>query len=86
MFKIVRENAPEYLTELIQMKTHRRHLCSTSDLKGQVPAFYRNSQAANSALNSSAVRIWPDLPKHLHDERNINVFKKNLKTYLFQQS
>ena len=84
MFKIVRGNAPEYLTELIQKKTHRRCLCLMSDLKDLVSAFYRNNQAANSALNSSGIRIWLDLPKHLHDERNINVFKKNLKTYLFQ--
>ena len=85
MFKIVRGNAPEYLTELIQKKTYRRHLCSMSDLKDLVSAFYRNSQAANPALDSSGIRIWLDLPKHLYDERNIIVFKKNLKTYLFQQ-
>ena len=86
MFKIVKGNAPEYLTELIQKKTYRRHLCSMSDLKDLVPAFYRNSQAANSVLDSSGVWIWLDLPKHLHDERNITVFMKNHKTCLFQWS
>ena len=83
MFKIVRGNAPEYLTELIQKKTHRRLLWSTSDLKDLVPAFYMNRQASNSVLFSSGVRIWLDLPKHLCDERNINVFKKNLRHTYF---
>ena len=86
MFKIVRGNAPEYLTELIQKKTHSRCLCSTSDLKDLVPAFYRNGQAANSALHSSGARILLNLPKHLHDKINIDVFKKNHKTNPFQQS
>ena len=63
IFKIVRGNAPEYLTELIQKKTHRRCSYSTSDLNDLVPAFYRNSQAADSALDSSGVRIWLYLPK-----------------------
>ena len=80
MFKLVRRNAPEYFMELIQKKTHRKCLCLTSNLEDLAPAFYRNSQAANSALDSSGVRIWLDLLRILCDERNINAFKKNLKT------
>ena len=34
-------------------------------------------------MDSSGVRIWPDLPRHLHDERDTDVFKKNLKNAYF---
>ena len=79
MFKCIHSTAPLYLRELFynnnfgEMRTFSLHSSGTTPLN-------------EKAFQFAGIRLWNSLPNEIKVLTDINIFKKNLKTYLFKQS
>ena len=84
--KALNGQAPEYIQELIKIKTPCRQLRS-----GQlgrllcIPSLQRETFASRS-FSYAAPTLWNLLPQHLRNENSTPTFKKHLKTYLFNKA
>ena len=86
MFKCFRNNAPEYLAELIRFnRNHNRNLQASLKHLAQVPRS-TNVQTSMNAFSIVGPRLWNDLPVTVKVKENIKEFKAALKTYLFKES
>ena len=78
--------APQYLVNLLTRKVQRREgLCSndrTSQL--EIPATTRKTFAARAF--SVLGQLWNKLPEELQQIDSYNLFKKNLKTFLYRKA
>ena len=84
MYKCVNGTAPKYLTDLA-VTLHGIKLCSSSRRKLPVSRF-KTALSHNSSFWSMGPWIWNSLPRSVTDAEDINVFKTNLKTFLFHCS
>ena len=84
MYKCVNGTAPKYLTDLA-VTLHGRQLCSSSRRKLPVSRF-KTALSHNSSFLSMDPQIWNSLPRSVTDAKDINMFKTNLKTFLFHCS
>ena len=83
-YRCLHDMAPQYLSELLTWYTPTRHLRSSDQCLLTVPKSRVKSYGDNS-FQVAAPRAWNDLPFHLRNSLSLELFKKNLKTYLFQQ-
>ena len=58
---------------------------STDDRLFRVPRYSREAHGGR-AFTSSAVKIWNYLPQNIRHSPSLPTFKRNLKTFLFQQA
>ena len=89
MYKCVNKTAPKYLQDLIQVQAELRPDQRTLRLyiAGKLPTSRSNlTQVHRCSFLSMGPRIWNDLPFNMRMNQDINMFKKNLKTLLFQKS
>ena len=86
VFKCLRGDAPDYLKDLLQIDTNRRAgLRSASEgTKLLVPRTKRKTFAAR-AFSVMGPTWWNELPLHVKDSPNVDCFKRNLKTFLFDK-
>jgi len=86
VFKCLRGDAPDYLKDLLQIDTNRRAgLRSASEgTKLLVPRTKRKTFAAR-AFSVMGPTWWNELPLHVKDFPNVDCFKCNLKTFLFDK-
>ena len=82
MYKCMDGTAPEYLVKLV-CKEHHHTLWSMNERKLPV-SINRLPQAHNSSFSAMAPRIWNSLPTKLRQIDSLDMFKKELKTHLFQ--
>ena len=84
--KCLSGDAPEYLRELIVMKTPRRSGLRSGDdhRKLETPNTSKKTFADRS-FGLAGPRLWNNLPHHLRIETSLSCFKTKLKTYLFKQ-
>jgi hypothetical protein len=72
---------PKYLSELIKPQA------TTSNLRGNqlriLPRNYRKATIGGCALSCMGGKFWNELPLEVRQANNLNVFKKRLKTFLF---
>ena len=74
----------EYLEELILEKVNTRTLRSSSELILTVPKYKLKTYGSN-AFCVAAPTMWNNLPSHIRNSSSLTVFKKHVKTFLFQQ-
>ena len=76
--------APNYLSTMI-VKSHNRPLRSTTNNKLPVNKF-NTAFVNNRSFKALRPRIWNNLPDGLRNIEDINIFKAELKTFLFRRS
>ena len=77
--------APHYLSDLIPCYVPERNLRSTDKLRLCLPAVELTNKSRSGArsFQHSAPKLWNALPESLKRVKNIELFRKKLKTYLF---
>ena len=79
--KALNNQAPKYLSDLIQTYTPNRTLRSQDQHLLKIPRIKGNS--GSKSFSHSAPTIWNSLPATLRECTNISNFKKLLKSYIF---
>ena len=82
VFKCLHNLAPSYLSNLIIKYTPNRALRSSSKNLLVVPPS-RTKGYGDRAFSVCGPKLWNNLPESLRHETKLELFKKNLKTYLF---
>ena len=83
VFKSIKQDAPLYLSELINVYRPSRSLRSANNLTLVTPKV-RTKTYGNRRFDHAAATLWNALPKELHNAKTVTIFKKNLKTHLFR--
>ena len=83
-FKCVHDLAPQYLCELINQQTPNRSRRSQYQNSLILPRT-RLKSCGDRTFSFATPTKWNKLPPHLKISLNIDSFKKNLKTFLFDQ-
>ena len=80
--------APEYLIETIPRYIPLRQLRSASQLRIELPAVdeTNKSRSGGKSFRNAAPKLWNSLPEGLKLSKNIQRFRKGLKTHLFMQN
>ena len=81
-YKALNGFAPTYLSELIQPYKNQRNLRSNNQYLLRVPKS-RTTTFGDRAFSVCAPKLWNNLPTDITSSPSIDIFKKNLKTYLF---
>ena len=78
--------APQYLSDLLEIRTLGRDLRSTAEviLTNKMDT-KRLKQPGQRSFTNSSVYLWNKLPKEIKNADNITYFKKRLKTHLFRK-
>ena len=84
-FKCLHGLAPSYLSNLIEEYRPVRNLRSSS-LKLLKPKVTKFKRLGHKSFSFSAPSVWNSLPFSLRNESSLEVFKKNLKTFLFKEA
>ena len=82
-FKVLHNNFPQYICELLQWYTLSRALRSASTTS-LVPNRSRTIRYGKRLIGTSAVTLWNALPNHIKSARNVIQFKRLLKVVLRQ--
>ena len=83
-FKVLNGQAPSYLSDLLVVNRPVRALRSNSDNSTRlVTPLYRTETYGGRPFSSCAPRLWSQFPPALRSNMPIDVFKKQLKTFLF---
>ena len=85
VFKCVHGQAPVYLRELLHTVSPQRDLRS-SQMNNLLTCRRSNNSTCDRAFETHAPLIWNSLPEAVRGSDNIDIFKKNLKTYLFTKA
>jgi exonuclease III len=84
-FKALNELAPSYLSELITAYKPARSLRSSSNNLLEEPAV-RTVRYGERSFFYCAPKLWNTLPNHLRLCTDLDVFKADLKTFLFRKA
>ena len=84
-YACIKGMAPQYLCDLLQIKEPERNLRSSAEiiLAHRMDPTKLRQPGLRAFMNASVV-LWNKLPTHVKNVDNITIFKKCLKTYLFQ--
>ena len=84
VFKCLRGEAPEYLMNLLVRCTKQTHNLRSSNIKDRlvIPRTVTQTFAARSFIVGGPT-LWNKLPNHIKSSNSLDIFKKNLKTFLF---
>ena len=84
-FKTIHGHAPEYICNLIRIKTPSTYgLRSNSELLLAPPCTKMMKTLGDRAFTAAAPSLWNKLPSEIRDEDNFERFKPKLKTFLFR--
>ena len=88
VFKTLHGNCPDYLSQLITVRTESRYsLRSSNQSNGillQYPSIRSRTCLGDQAFLHAAPYLWNQLPVHVRNATNLNHFKALLKTHLFR--
>ena len=84
-FKVLCGEAPSYLCDLKTPYVPPRTLGSQNKLPLHQPRFHLKSYGQR-AFKPSAPYLWNDLSYNVKNSKDINDFKKRLKTHLFKKA
>ena len=84
-YKALNGLAPQYLADLIMFYTPGRTLRSSSQYLLHTPKWNLSTYGRRS-FSSAAPVLWNALPLHIKMSPNVNNFKSQLKTYLFERA
>ena len=86
-FKIIHGTAPKYLSELISFKSNSHYgLRSNNQLLLSPPKVKTLATLGDRAFVAAAPKLWNSLAPSLRDISNYELFKQELKTFLFRQA
>ena len=85
VFKTLKQEAPLYLEELVNIYTPARSLRSESNTTLITPIVGTKSYGERR-FDKAAASLWNHLSNELRNVQAVNVFKKKLKTHFFRQA
>jgi len=85
VFKALHDLAPEYIKDMLSLRQSQRHLRSSQKMLLTVPRS-RLRRSGDRAFSVAAPALWNVLPLSLKSSSSTDIFKKDLKTYLFHQA
>ena len=83
-FKALNNQGPLYIRELISVYQPTRNLRSQDQLLLEVPRT-RLKTYGDRAFSVCAPKLWNALPLYIKKSSSVNVFKKQVKTLLYNQ-
>jgi hypothetical protein len=83
VYKCLNDNAPEYLKNLLVIRTQNRILRSSSKYKQLVIPLVRKSTFASRSFSVVGPTLWNHIPDEIKESPTIDLFKCKLKTYFF---
>ena len=83
LHKAITNQSPDYISNMLQLRTDSRQLRSTSAPQLIQPRTYHTTFADRS-FSCYAPRKWNQLPPHIRNADSINTFKRLLKSHLFE--
>ena len=84
-YKIINGIAPMYLSDLIELYVPARNLRSMEKLRLVPPKGKYNKSYGHRAFSVHAPFLWNSLPSEIRSAKNVECFKRALKTYLFTE-
>ena len=84
-YKCLHNQAPTYLSDMIELHSPPRDLRSAHNLSLKVPTT-RLKTYGDRAFSRAAPDLWNALPIHIKGAYSLDCFKSELKTYLFNRS
>ena len=86
-FKIIYGTAPKYLSEFLSFKSNSHYgLISNNQLLLSPPKVKTLATLGDRAFEAAAPKLWNSLAPSLRDISNYELFKQELKTFLFRQA
>jgi len=86
-FKAIHGQAPDYICNLIRVKTPSLYgLLSNSQVLSVPPSTKTRKTLGDRAFTAAAPSLWNKLPCAVTEEDNFNHFKSKLKTFLFRKA
>jgi hypothetical protein len=82
-YKVINNLAPCYLKDLVTICTPTRQLRST-DQRNLCTRTFRLASYGGRTFAAKSPQLWNSLPQYLKHAESITIFKRQLKTYLFQ--
>ena len=86
VFKCVHKQGPIYLSELINPKTSSYNIRTLSDDNYLFVPRTKCVTFGDRAFSVAGPQLWNKLPPHIRSLTDINIFRKRLKTYLFDKA
>ena len=83
IFKCIHGLAPQYLSELISVRSIDRTMRSSGGLLLDIPKT-KTKTWGERAFSVAGPRLWNSLPLHLRSAESVDKFKADLKTHLFE--
>lgn len=83
MFKVSRGMAPDYITELFEIKGSGRYALRSSNQKLFMVPRSRYKTFGDRALSLAGPKTWNSLPLSVRNSDTVDSFKTRLKTFLF---
>ena len=84
VYKAIHDDAPSYLSEMIQRYRPQRKLRSTSS--NLLAVKKTRVRYGARAFSVSGPELWNQLPSDIRNSQSLSIFKRKLKTYLFQKA
>ncbi len=85
VYKALHNQAPEYIKDMLIPYQSQRHLRSSQNMLLTVPRS-RLRRSGDRAFSVAAPALWNVLPLSIKVSSSMDLFKKDLKTYLFYQA
>ena len=82
-YKVMVSKTPDYLSKLISERTSSASMSLRSSSRTLLRPKFTRTNYGDRAFSASAPAIWNELPADFNFSDSLNVFKKRLKTFLF---
>ena len=83
-YKAIHHQSRDYISSMLQVRTDSRHLRSTSFAPQLVQPRTHHITFANRAFSCYVPRKWNQLPPQIRNANSISIFKRLLKSHLFE--
>ena len=83
VYKAVRNEAPEYIRDLIELKQSNYSLRSVNGTNLSIRRSHLKS-CGDRAFSVCAPKLWNSLPSEVRTSETVHLFKKRLKTFYFK--
>ena len=86
-YKALNGIAPSYISDLINVKvSHRYSLRNSQELLLQTPSVKTLVTLGDRSFSLAAPKLWNNLPNSIRNAPSLQLFKKQLKTFLFRKA
>ena len=87
VYKALHQQAPSYITEMIELRPYSRCLRSSASTD-PVLLERRTSHVtfADKSFSCYGLKIWNHLPVHVRNAGSVHIFKKLVKSHLFNEA